>query len=46
MNKIKNNSTKVSHKDKLRELRLKKLEKRLKSNILKRKKSISRKTNG
>ena len=40
MNKKKDISTKTLHKQKLREMRLKKLEKKLKSNIYKRKKNI------
>ena len=40
MNKKKNFSTKTLHKKKLREMRLKKLEQKLKSNINKRKKNI------
>ena len=40
MKKKQNISKKTLHKQKLRELRLKKLEQRLKSNIFKRKKNI------
>ena len=40
MKKKNNNSTKALHKQKLRKLRLKRLEQRLKSNIVKRKKNI------
>ena len=40
MNKKKNISIKTLHKQKLREMRLKKLEQKLKSNIYKRKKNV------
>ena len=46
MNKKKNFSTKTLHKQKLREMRLKKLEQSLKSNIFKRKKNILKNYNG
>ena len=46
MNKKNNISTKTLHKQKLREFRLKKLEQKLKSNIVKRKKIKSKDING
>ena len=46
MNKNKNISRKTIHKQNLRDLRLKKLEQRLKSNIVKRKKNILKDRNG
>ena len=46
MNKNKNVSTKTLHKKRLRELRIKKLEQNLKSNIHKRKKNILKDRNG
>ena len=46
MNKKNNILTKKLHKKKLREMRLKKLEKRLKSNIMKRKKINFKDNNG
>ena len=46
MKKRKNISAKTLHKQKLRELRLKKLEMQLKSNITKRKKNILKDGNG
>ena len=46
MNIKKNISTKTMHKKKLREMRLKKLEQKLKSNIYKRKKSLLKDRNG
>ena len=46
MNKKKNISTKTLHKQQLREMRLKKLEQKLKSNIYKRKKSLLKDRNG
>ena len=46
MNKENNILTKTLHKKKLRELRLKKLEKGLKSNIIKRKKYKLKNSNG
>ena len=46
MNEKKNISRKTSHKMRLRELRLKKLEQRLKSNLKKRKKNILKDRNG
>ena len=46
MNKKKNISTKTLHKQKLRELKLIKLEKRLKSNLYKRKKNILKDRDG
>ena len=46
MNIKKNILTKAMHKQKLREMRLKKLEQKLKSNIYKRKKTILKDRNG
>ena len=46
MNKKKNISTKTLYKQKLREMRLKKLEQKLKSNIYKRKKNILKDRDG
>ena len=46
MNKKKNISTKTLHKQKLREMRLKKLEQKLKTNIYKRKKNILKDRDG
>ena len=46
MNKKNKISTKTLHKQKLRQLRLKKLEQRLKSNIARRKKNLLKDRNG